>query len=108
MPVTLQMASSTVRTTREKLGLGIGERLLATVKELLDPSKAKEEGSFMAMESRMELRPSERHLKVKSKLYTFVTASKIDLIYLRDYSQDKKIVFNKNRELLIECLIFIN
>lgn len=61
------MASSTVRTTREKLGLGIGERLLATMREFLDPSKAKEEGSFMAMESRMELRPSERHLKLTSK-----------------------------------------
>ena len=67
MPVTLQMASSTVRITREKLGLGIGERLLATVKELLDPSKAKEEGSFMAMESCMEPRPSERHL-IKSNI----------------------------------------
>lgn len=39
-------------------------------------------GSFMAMESRMELRPSERHLKVTSKLYTFKTVSKIGLIYV--------------------------
>lgn len=102
------MASSTVRTTREILGLGIGERLLAMMWELLDPSKAKEEGSFMAMESRMELRPSERRFKVTSKLYTFITASKIDLIYLRDYSQLCLIKTVVLLELLIECLIFIN
>ena len=66
------------------------------MREFLDPSKAKEEGSFMAMESRMELRPSERHLKLTSKWYTFKTACKIDLIYLREYSQDQKILFNEN------------
>ena len=76
--------------------------------ELLDPSKAKEEGSFMAMESHMELQPSERRLKVTSKLYTFITASKIDLIYLRDYSQLCLIKTVALLELLIECLIFIN
>lgn len=56
----------------------------------------------------MELRPSERRLKVTSKLYTFITASKIDLIYLRDYSQLCLIKTVALLELLIECLIFIN